>query len=119
MLGSADGRHRWGPIAPQARIEVDLQQPGQRWTGTAYLDSNEGDEPVERAFTEWDWSRARLQDGSTAVLYDVEPEKADRGRLLALRFERNGQVTPFDPPAQHPRRHAVLPARHPAPPPAR
>ena len=97
----ADGRHRWGPIAPQARIEVSLQHPGQRWTGSAYLDSNEGDEPVERAFTEWDWSRARLKDGSTAVLYDVEPEQANRGRLLALRFERNGQVTPFDSPAQH------------------
>jgi len=97
----ATGHHRWGPIAPQARIEVDLQQPGQRWSGHAYLDSNEGDEPVERAFTEWDWSRARLKDGSTAVLYDVEPEQTDRGRLLALRFERNGEVTPFEAPPQN------------------
>ena len=62
------GRHRWGPLAPQARVEVDLQHPGQRWSGQAYLDSNEGDEPIERAFTEWDWSRSPLQDGSTAVL---------------------------------------------------
>ena len=96
----ASHRHRWGPIAPRARIEVDLQQPGQRWSGDAYLDSNEGDEPVERAFTEWDWSRAQLADGSTAVLYDVEPEQA-HGHLLALRFQRDGQVTPFEAPPQH------------------
>ena len=48
----AAGRHRWGPIAPCARIEVDLDRPGLRWRGHAYLDSNEGDEPVDRAFRE-------------------------------------------------------------------
>jgi hypothetical protein len=36
------GRHRWGPIAPHARIEVDLPEPGLHWQGHAYLDSNEG-----------------------------------------------------------------------------
>ena len=93
----AHGRHRWGPLAPHARVEVKLQHPGQRWSGHAYLDSNEGDEPVERAFTEWDWSRSQMKDGSTAVLYDVEPGKA-QGRLLALRFGRHGGVQPFEPP---------------------
>jgi carotenoid 1,2-hydratase len=34
------------------------------------------------------------------VLYDVEPEQ-DHGRLLALRFQRDGQVTPFEAPPQH------------------
>jgi carotenoid 1,2-hydratase len=96
----ADGLHRWGPLAPQSRVEVELQHPAQRWSGSAYLDSNEGDEPLERAFTEWDWSRARLADGSTAVLYDVEPEQ-DHGRLLALRFQRDGRITPFEAPPQH------------------
>ena len=91
------GRHRWGPLAPHARVEVNLEHPAQQWQGHGYLDSNEGDEPVERAFTEWDWSRSQLQDGSTAVLYDVEPE-ADHGRLLALRFRPDGTVTPFQPP---------------------
>jgi carotenoid 1,2-hydratase len=93
----AQGRHHWGPIAPRARIEVDLQQPGQRWSGHAYLDSNEGSEPVERAFNEWDWSRCQLADGSTAVIYDVEPGQPD-GRLLALRFHPDGSVTEFDAP---------------------
>ena len=36
----ASGRHRWGPLAPQARVEVELQHPGQTWSGHGYLDSN-------------------------------------------------------------------------------
>ena len=108
----AAGRHRWGPLAPQARVEVELQSPAQRWTGHAYLDSNEGDEPVERAFKEWDWSRSRLSDGSTAVLYDLEPTRQD-GRLLALHFGRDGQVRPFEAPERHalPRTAWQLPRR--------
>jgi len=108
----AEGRHRWGPLAPHAAIEVDLQSPAQHWTGHAYLDSNEGDEPVERAFTEWDWSRSRLRDGSTAVLYDVEPQRHD-GRLLALHFSRDGVVRPFEAPGRHtlPRTGWRLPRR--------
>ena len=91
------GRHRWGPLAPHARVEVNLQHPGQQWQGHAYLDSNEGDEPMERAFNEWDWSRSQMRDGSTAVIYDVEPGKTE-GKLLALRFGPDGSVTPFDAP---------------------
>ncbi len=91
------GRHRWGPIAPSARVEVDLQSPGQRWSGPAYLDSNEGDEPIDRACREWDWSRSPLADGSTAVLYDVQNHDGT-DHLLALRFGRDGQVTPFEAP---------------------
>ncbi len=109
------GKHRWGPLAPHARIDVDLQHPAQRWKGHAYLDSNEGDEPIANAFTEWDWSRSQMKDGSTAVLYDVEPETraqrgqaaspASAGKVLALRFQPNGEVTPFEPPpTQHLRR---------------
>lgn len=93
----AHGRHHWGPIAPSARVEVNLEHPAQRWHGHAYLDSNEGEEPVDRAFREWDWSRCRLADGSTAVLYDVEPSQPG-GRLLALRFHPDGRMTPFDAP---------------------
>lgn len=92
------GAHRWGPLAPRARVEVDLSHPEQRWQGQAYLDSNEGDEPVSRAFRQWDWSRTPLPDGSTAVLYNLEPGTSDE-RLLALRFKRDGQVEDFDAPA--------------------
>ena len=95
----AAGRHRWGPIAPCARIEVDLPLPGLRWSGAAYLDSNEGDEPVARGFRTWDWSRAALHDGSTAVLYDLRPAQAELPeRLIAMRFAPDGSAAPFDAP---------------------
>jgi carotenoid 1,2-hydratase len=95
------GRHRWGPIAPKARVEVEMSEPGLRWQGEAYLDSNEGDEPVARAFTEWDWSRGSLADGSTAVLYDLRQTAGADDRLLALRFTPEGTVEPFvAPPRQ-------------------
>lgn len=97
----AAGRHRWGPIAPCARIEVEMMQPGLRWQGHAYLDSNEGDEPVDRAFREWDWSRALLPDGSTAVIYDVQPCTGP-DRLLARRFLPDGSSQPFEAPARQP-----------------
>ena len=97
----AAGRHRWGPIAPCARIEVEFDQPGLRWSGHAYLDCNEGDEPVARAFSAWDWSRALLRDGSTAVIYDVRAgpgEGDDGGRVIAQRFATDGCATAFEAP---------------------
>jgi carotenoid 1,2-hydratase len=93
----AQALHRWGPIAPCARVEVDLQHPGARWSGHAYMDSNEGDEPVAQGFNEWDWSRTVLADGSTAVIYDVRPrEGADR--VIAERFAPDGSSHAFEPP---------------------
>jgi carotenoid 1,2-hydratase len=97
----AEGRHRWGPIAPCARIEVDLQQPELRWQGHAYLDSNEGDEPVDRAFKDWDWSRATMANGDTTVIYDVRP-LAGSERVIAQRFRPDGSHTAFEAPPRHP-----------------
>lgn len=100
--GLDDGnRHRWGPIAPGARVEVDLQQPASRWRGEAYFDSNEGDEPITGPFSVWDWSRARLRDGSTAVVYDVRQTNGSE-RLIAERFMPDGRVLPFEPPPRQP-----------------
>ncbi len=96
-----NGRHRWGPIAPCARIEVEMDEPGARWSGEAYLDSNEGDEPIDRPFTEWDWSRAALKDGSTAVIYDVR-QKAGADRVIAQRFKPDGSQTAFEAPPRQP-----------------
>jgi carotenoid 1,2-hydratase len=91
------GRHRWGPIAPCSRIEVELEKPGLSWKGQAYLDSNEGDEPIDRPFVEWDWSRSGLADGSTAVIYDLR-QKNGIDRLIAQRFSPTGEATPFEAP---------------------
>ena len=80
------GRHRWQPIAPCARVEVDLAQPASRWQGFGYLDSNRGDAPLESDFRRWHWSRARTAGGRTSVFYDVE--RRDGSELaLALAFD--------------------------------
>jgi len=93
----AAGRHRWWPVAPCARVEVELERPALRWSGRGYLDSNHGDEPLESAFVRWDWSRGALPDGDTAVLYDVE-RRGDEDLSLALRFAPDGRLRAFPPP---------------------
>jgi carotenoid 1,2-hydratase len=92
-----EGRHRWGPIAPCSRIEVDMVRPGLKWCGHAYLDSNEGDEPIAGPFARWDWSRGNLRDGSSAVVYDVRPKLGDE-RVIAHRFYADGRHEPFEAP---------------------
>lgn len=91
------GRHAWGPIAPSARVEVTLDQPALRWSGEGYLDSNQGDEPIDRPFLRWDWSRAHLRGGRSAVTYELT-ELDGQERLIALDFDRHGQARPLDPP---------------------
>jgi carotenoid 1,2-hydratase len=93
-----DGRHRWGPIAPCARAQVDFDQPGLRWQGHAYLDSNEGDEPVSEPFTTWDWMRAPLADGSTVVAYDVRQRNGRADRVIGARFMPDGTAQAVDLP---------------------
>ena len=93
----ADARHRWGPIAPCSRVTVEMQNPQSRWSGHAYLDSNEGDEPVDRAFKEWDWARAEMANGDTTVIYDVRP-RVGPDRVVAQRFAPSGQTSAFAAP---------------------
>jgi carotenoid 1,2-hydratase len=102
-LLDAAGRHRWRPLAPFARIEVDLVAPALRWQGSAYLDSNEGDEPLERAFSSWTWSRNNRRDGTT-VFYDVE-RRDGTAHGVALRFDTHESAIacPAPPPAKLPR----------------
>lgn len=76
----AAGLHVWQPIAPFARVEVAFSRPDLAWQGEAYLDSNAGAEPLERAFRFWTWSRARQQN-RTAVFYDVERRDGTRHGL--------------------------------------
>jgi carotenoid 1,2-hydratase len=63
-------RHRWYPVAPHARVEVEFEAPQLRFSGSGYHDANEGDEGLEHAFRSWNWSRAELGD-STIIGYDV------------------------------------------------
>jgi carotenoid 1,2-hydratase len=91
------GLHRWSPLAPCARVEVEMTQPARRWSGSGYLDSNMGETPLEEAFVRWDWSRGNLRDGGAAVLYDVT-RRSGKSSSLALRFDRSGNVTDFAAP---------------------
>ncbi len=96
------GRHRWRPVAPSARIEVELQRPQLRWTGHAYFDRNWGDEPLEDGFVYWDWSRAAVSGRSGAeatILYNIERRQAGP-KSLALRFTAGG-VEELEPPPNH------------------
>ena len=91
------GRHRWRPIAPEARVSVELEQPRVRWSGTAYLDTNSGDEPLENAFKDWDWSRAHTASGTT-ITYDVTRRNGSR-RSLGRSFDASGRMHEADLPA--------------------
>jgi carotenoid 1,2-hydratase len=97
----AAGKHRWGPIGPCSRIDVAMNQPDVKWSGHAYLDSNEGDEPVNEGFNTWDWSRALMRNGDTAVIYDVRPRFGDQ-RVIAQRFSTAGKAEPFEAPPRQP-----------------
>lgn len=90
------GCHRWRPIAPCARVHVELSEPSVRWSGTGYLDCNWGEEPIEAAFRRWDWTRVPVE-GGTAVLYDIE--RRDGSELsLAIRLGIDGEAKTFTPP---------------------
>ncbi len=87
----AAGRHVWQPLAPSARIEVDIDRPGRSWQGHAYIDTNAGERALEDDFVRWNWSRSQ-RGPVTHITYAVtNHEGAERG--TAVDFERNGEMT--------------------------
>ncbi|MGE5154570.1 MAG: carotenoid 1,2-hydratase [Bdellovibrio bacteriovorus] len=94
--GRYGGRHRWWPIAPRARLEVQMEVPRLAWRGAGYLDMNAGAEPLERGFHSWDWSRAG-QEGASLILYDTRARDGS-ARSLALRIDDQGRVEDFQAP---------------------
>jgi carotenoid 1,2-hydratase len=94
------GRHRWMPLAPVARVEVDFAEPACRFTGHGYCDTNAGDEPIEQGFRFWTWSRADLGDGA-AILYDIEERDGTRGQI-AVRYDAQGRDEDFEAPPRVP-----------------
>lgn len=95
-------RHRWYPVAPRARIEVELDAPRLRFSGSGYHDVNEGDEPLERGFRSWTWARSEIADGAL-IAYDVIAPDG-RAHARAWRFEPHAdgaeragpRITPID-----------------------
>ena len=95
------GQHQWWPIAPCARIDVALDQPGWRWQGDAYLDSNRGAVPLEQSFCSWQWARATLDGQRSAVAYDALQRDGER-RSIHLEFDAQGGCQPATPPPLQP-----------------
>ena len=80
----SEARHYWQPLAPLARVEVELDAPRWHWQGHGYLDANHGGLPLERTFRGWHWARCRLSEAETVLGYDVEELSGER-RQFALR----------------------------------
>ena len=95
----AAGRHLWRPIAPRADVEVALSHPACAWRGQGYFDTNAGDEPLERGFTAWDWSRAH-RPRDTLLFYDVERQGGERAGL-AMKIGAGGAVETIEAPPPH------------------
>jgi carotenoid 1,2-hydratase len=94
----AAGLHHWTPHAPWGRVDVHFSQPALNWSGVGYLDSNTGEEPLERAFAHWTWSRSHLN-SSSIVLYDTVPRHSPP-RSLALQLAANGGLRSIDAPPE-------------------
>ena len=77
-------------MAPSSRVEVAFEQPDLRWRGSGYFDTNDGDEPLEAAFSRWTWCRAELPDGA-AILYDVHHRQGG-GRAETVHGLQQGVV---------------------------
>jgi carotenoid 1,2-hydratase len=86
----AAGRHRWGPVAPCATVDVEFDRPGIGWQGRAYVDMNEGGEPLEAGFSRWSWSRQERGE-ATRILYDTVCRDGS-SRSLALDYHCDGTV---------------------------
>jgi carotenoid 1,2-hydratase len=96
---SLDGRghHRWTPVWPQARVEVELNTPSLQWSGEGYFDHNTGTEPLERQFSSWHWSRALTSKGPV-VLYDTCDVDGQRN-AHALHFRSDANPLNLDSPS--------------------
>lgn len=93
---NANGQHMWHPIAPLARVTVEMARPDLSWTGNGYFDCNHGAAPLEDGFAEWTWSRASTSSG-TQIYYDGVRRGADNF-ALAIAIDANGQVTTIPAP---------------------
>lgn len=89
-----DDHHRWWPIAPHGRATVQVE--GEVFEGSAYVDSNWGDEPLGDGFARWQWSRAELED-RTVVLYDAAPRRGPAYER-AMSFTDDGSFAWIDGP---------------------
>ncbi|MEY2884132.1 MAG: hypothetical protein RL490_1856 [Pseudomonadota bacterium] len=93
------GRHVWEPLAPRSRVDVSFSDPDINWSGQGYLDANHGSEPLEDGFADWQWSRAHLKGGDTAVMYEGKLRSGDDfGMALRIGNDGNAEVMEMPEP---------------------
>jgi len=85
-------RHRWWPMAPHMPVAVELSNPKLAWSGSGYLDSNAGTEPLEQGFKHWQWQRSELQAGQGSITY-VARRRDDTEQRIQLTFDGKGVVS--------------------------
>ena len=90
------GHHTWWGVAPHAHVEAELTHPALKLRGSGYHDANFGDEPLEAAFVDWNWSRASLTDRAT-VLYDARRVDGSELRLGRV-FHLDGRTEELEAP---------------------
>lgn len=90
-----DGRHRWRPFAPVARIDVQLSQ-GHQWQGHGYFDANFGEAALEADFDFWTWGRFPHAGGATCFYDATRRDGTDLA--TALHFTPEGESTHIDAP---------------------
>jgi len=90
-----DGAHRWQPIAPVARVSVDLGARGV-WQGHGYLDHNRGSRALEADFAFWTWGRFPHKGGATLFYDAVRRDGSTLG--TALHVAPDGAVSDFAAP---------------------
>jgi carotenoid 1,2-hydratase len=99
-----DGGHVWAPIAPVARIAVDLGSRGC-WQGHGYFDHNRGIRALEADFSFWTWGRFPHK-GGASLFYDAV--RRDGSALgTALHVDAQGRVEPFQAPPPTPFRRSL------------
>ncbi len=93
-------RHRWQPIAPIARVDVEFQNPKIFWRGNAYFDSNDGDAPLTSDFIRWHWSRAN-DHMATTIFYNTK-RRDGTCLVLGLQAKAGGQLENVALPPEQP-----------------
>ncbi len=89
FLLDGEGHHSWQPISPFARIDVAMEKPEERWSGTGYFDTNAGRRALEDDFTGWNWSRHADRNG-TRITYAADLVSGEH-RSMALSFDASGE----------------------------
>ena len=73
-----------------------MRKPDLRWSGTAYFDTNAGDEPLEDGFVAWDWCRAKLRDGMAVLYHGTRRDGAQF--CTTLRYDARGEAREIEAP---------------------